>query len=371
MTHKKVAILGGGLSGLYAAYLLEQQGSTDYLLLEARDTFGGRIQSFAPESSDASFDLGPAWFWPDIQPQFAQLIMELGLESFNQYDTGNMLIERSLSETPNEVAGFVSSPVSMRLKQGMESLIKVLRKRLKNPHIYVSKQVTMLDRQQDHVVIHYHDSHDKQLQSVTVDHVLLATPPRLVIDSIHFTPELPSKLTKHWQNTATWMAPHAKYIAVYEHPFWREQGLSGSARSLAGPMVEIHDASQGNESNHAALFGFIGIPATQRKEIGELQMKAYCQQQLVRLFGEQANNLKADVIKDWAQDGYTATQQDANDAIHSLAPLCYVEHGPWQHKLTGIASEWAVEFPGYLAGAIEAAELGVSRYLALKALTGT
>ncbi|WP_434138631.1 flavin monoamine oxidase family protein [Photobacterium leiognathi] len=371
MTHIKVAILGGGLSGLYAAYLLEQQGITDYLLLEVRDTFGGRIQSFTPENSDASFDLGPAWFWPDIQPQFAQLIMDLELESFNQYDTGNMLIERSLSESPNEVAGFVSSPVSMRLKQGMESLIKVLRKRLKNPQIYVSKQVTMLERQQDNVVIHYHDSHDKQTQSVTVDHVLLAIPPRLVIDSIHFTPELPSKLTKHWQNTATWMAPHAKYIAVYEHPFWRERGLSGSARSLVGPMVEIHDASQGSESNHAALFGFIGIPATQRKEIGALQMKAYCKQQLVRLFGEQANNLKADVIKDWAQDGYTATQQDANDAIHSLAPLCYVEHGPWQHKLTGIASEWAVEFPGYLAGAIEAAELGVSRYLALKALAST
>lgn len=40
MTHKKVAILGGGLSGLYAAYLLEQQGIQDYILLEARDMDG-------------------------------------------------------------------------------------------------------------------------------------------------------------------------------------------------------------------------------------------------------------------------------------------------------------------------------------------
>ncbi|WP_318442990.1 hypothetical protein [Photobacterium leiognathi] len=51
--------------------------------------------------------------------------------------------------------------------------------------------------------------------------------------------------------------------------------------------------------------------------------------------------------------------------------LCRTWPFPWQHQLTGIASEWAVEFPGYLAGAIEAAELGVSRYLALKALAST
>ena len=41
-TSVPVAIIGGGLSGLYAAYLLEQK-SIDYILLEARDTLGGRI----------------------------------------------------------------------------------------------------------------------------------------------------------------------------------------------------------------------------------------------------------------------------------------------------------------------------------------
>src|SRR3546814_12909940 len=50
----RIAIIGGGLSGLYAAALLEERGIKDYVVLEARETFGGRIIS-VPDVS------GPGW----------------------------------------------------------------------------------------------------------------------------------------------------------------------------------------------------------------------------------------------------------------------------------------------------------------------
>ena len=99
------------------------------------------------------------------------------------------------------------------------------------------------------------------------------------------------------------MVPHAKYIATYATPFWREQGLSGEARSAIGPLGEIYDATMPGGS--AALFGFFNIPAA------------------------------------------TATS------------------GAWSARFTGIASEWLPQFPGYVSGAIEAAGLGVEGWLGI------
>jgi len=48
---------------------------------------------------------------------------------------------------------------------------------------------------------------------------------------------------------------------------------------------------------------------------------------------------------------------------NAVAPAASAVSGRWCGRLTGIASEWSPQFPGYLAGAVEAARLGVSRYL--------
>src|SRR5262249_10432930 len=99
-----IGIIGGGLSGLYAALLLERQG-IDYLLLEARSRFGGRITSYPATTHDFAdtvgprpvpnrFDLGATWIWPAIQPHLAKIITDLGLETFPQHEDGDMLIDR-------------------------------------------------------------------------------------------------------------------------------------------------------------------------------------------------------------------------------------------------------------------------------------
>ena len=385
----RLAIVGGGLSGLYAAYVLEQQGVQGCVLLEARDSLGGRIVS-APAAGQPAprpatnknpgtdsgggagagmgtvttdrVDLGPTWFWPEGQHQLARLVHDLGLQSFAQFDAGDTVVEPALPGLPARVRGCAQAPASVRLVGGMASLVEALHSRLQSTRIHTGQAVRRLRVAPDCVEI---DSEGQDADRGTTttwraEHVLLALPPRLVEHGIAFSPALPPALALQWHATATWMAPHAKYLAVYAAPFWRAQGLSGTARSARGPLVEIHDACMPGGS--AALFGFVGVPAQVRHSVSAEEVRAHCRAQLVRLFGSAAATPTAEHLQDWALDPFTATAADGHAGGGHLAaqvPAPGAAAGPWHGRFTGIASEWSPQFPGYLAGAIEAASLGV------------
>ena len=368
MKKASVAIIGGGLSGLCAAYLLEKKG-IDYVLLEARPTLGGRIVTakLPKDNEDIdSFDLGPSWFWPEYQQQLAQLIGELQLEPIAQFEDGDMLVESSPNEPAVRTRGYKSSPPSMRLKGGMAALIEALYLHLDASRILTGQIVSQLNNTGEGIeikavsVVSSEDA-SEQVRIWQAQQVLLALPPRLVEESIVFHPTLPANLSAQWQQTATWMAPHAKYLAVYETPFWQKQGLSGAARSAQGPMVEIHDASDVSVlGGSGALFGFIGVPASVRQSVTEELLKLHCRAQLVRLFGAEAEHPKREYLKDWAQEPFTATAADIiGNGQHASTPISKAISGVWENCLTGIGSEWSMQFSGYLAGAIDAASIGV------------
>ncbi|HCF3941556.1 FAD-dependent oxidoreductase [Pseudomonas aeruginosa] len=368
MNSARIVIVGAGLSGLYAACLLEQKGIKDYVILEARRDLGGRILSMPISGLNGSeppqginpinsFDLGPSWFWPDFQRQLDRLVLDLGLERYEQYEAGNMVIEQSSDRAPIATPGYVSSPTSMRLVGGMKALINALHQRLSQQRILTGQTVKSLSRVDQFVEVHCEDEAG-QVSRWAAERVLLAVPPRLAKNSIEFHPPLPDHVSSRWKAAATWMAPHAKYFAIYEKPFWHEQGLSGQGRSRIGPMVEIHDASIPGGS--AALFGFLGVPPLTRRSIPEDQLRALCLAQLVRMFGEQARLPAAEFFKDWALDPFVATDADlVGAAAHAAAPMATIEAGPWSGWFTGIASEWSPQFPGYVAGAVEAASRGI------------
>src|SRR5699024_5708954 len=191
MQTARIAIVGGGLSGLYAAFLLEQMGIRDYVLLEARARLGGRIACAPPETATANginrFDLGPSWFWPDFQPQLDQLIHKLDLARFPQFDSGDMLVEHAADNQARRIVGYTNVPTSMRLVGGMESLIDALYQKLDTTRILTGQAVQQLRAADTYVEL---DSlgHHGQTTDWRVEHVLLATPPRLAETTIIFTP---------------------------------------------------------------------------------------------------------------------------------------------------------------------------------------
>ncbi len=88
-----VLILGGGLSGLSAAYQLKKKAPhLDVLVAEANPRLGGRTLSVdvsGPQGQKDTFDLGGHWVC-ERQADIMNLIHELGgIEYYPQNITGN------------------------------------------------------------------------------------------------------------------------------------------------------------------------------------------------------------------------------------------------------------------------------------------
>src|SRR5689334_6807030 len=78
----RVAVVGGGIAGLYAAYRLGLAGCT-VTVLEQGDRWGGRIESIRmPAVGGHSFvaEFGPMRFEPELQQQLLELAQHLGID---------------------------------------------------------------------------------------------------------------------------------------------------------------------------------------------------------------------------------------------------------------------------------------------------
>lgn len=351
-----VIIAGGGLSGLCVAHSLSVH-NIPYMLLEARDRLGGRILSTQVDTEKShahaagAVDLGPSWFWPGQQNMLG-LIKELELEShvYEQYSDGLSVIEYGNNQLERRMGG-ASMAGSLRIDGGMARLISALQDRLASEFVRPGtsiEAITQTDSGVEVGVVHQ----NQPAAVISARCVVLAVPPRVADSIIKFDPELPSQNQQLLSSMPTWMAGHAKFVAVYDSPFWRQQGLSGDAMSQIGPCVEIHDASPRGERSFA-LFGFVGIAANDR--IGrEDHLKQLAVEQLVRLFGTKAAQPISVHYKDWAADPLTATPHDLAPPISQRSAIPASE---WQGRIVWAGTETAGlsgHSNGYLEGAVEA-----------------
>ena len=343
-------IIGGGLSGIYAAFLLAPT-TPSLVLLEARCRLGGRILCPAYEGFFA--DLGPSWYWPSINPRINALIQTLGLTGYPQFENGlgRFQAKDGHAET---IDGYPMQPPGWRLNGGMIALVDGLRARIPEGVIRLNHPVCEIERLDDGVRVTVGRLEREPEGRLEASRVILALPPRLAARSILFSPDLAYDLTQAMLRASTWMAGHAKFFAVYDQAEWRRFGLSGQGFSLCGPLGEIHDGSSETD-RPCGLTGFVGIPALRRKD-SPTMIRAILAQ-LPLLYGPAAAQPLGIYYQDWAREAFTATEYDRRSAHNH--PEFLPPSGKtsiWDGRLHFAGTETADQLGGYLEGALSSAE---------------
>jgi monoamine oxidase len=138
--------------------------------------------------------------------------------------------------------------------------------------------------------------------TVKAKRAIVAVPPTLA-GRLDYEPILPfqrDQLTQRYgQGTLT------KVAAVYDRPFWRDQGLTGQALSTSGPVVVTFDDSPPG-GGPGALFGFIGGDDARRyNAMSPSARRATVLKQFVDFFGPRARSPRGFFETNWSGEQWT------------------------------------------------------------------
>jgi monoamine oxidase len=360
-----LAIVGGGLSGLALAALLRERGGA-YAIFEARRRLGGRAltvhapprlvkdpSGLAKEPPRLALDLGPTWFWPEDNPALSRLLSVLGLKTFEQHETGEIILVSRAGAPPRRLPSAPAYATARRIVGGVGALIDALAARVGAEALRLEHELTRVEATDDGVALTFRRG-DAAVR-VVARQVVLALPPRLIHERVDFVPSLSPELRRALASTPTWMASHAKAVAPFAGASWRSRGDSGAALCPHPGAVlgEIFDAC--DVHGQAALAGFFSW-GPQEREASRADLEDLVRGQLSRLFGSLPEEGPPARIQDWATERYTTAALDLEQpAREPVAPPSLALEPHWGGRLFFGGAETGTFNPGRMEGALEAA----------------
>ena len=349
MNNAKTIIIGAGLAGLTTAYLLQKRG-IDVLVLEADATIGGRIKTLTGISG-VTIEMGATWFGKQ-HANLLEFLDELQLDYFKQYTKGISLFETMSFVPPQKFEIPDSDEPSYRLVGGTSVLIEKLASIVGSNAIKTHSKIISITEVGEQLELI-----DTTGNSYWASHVILTLPPNLAINTITYQPKLPQALQELAQSTHTWMGESIKFSIEYAKPFWKENQYSGALFSHVGIITEMYDHSTFDNKGFA-LKGFLN-GGTHVLTIEE--RKAKVTKQLIQCLGVEAETYLAYHEKVWREEPLAFFPYEDLVMAHQNNGDPLYQKSYMNDKLFFASSETATENPGYMDGAIVAAQTVSSR----------
>jgi monoamine oxidase len=190
-------------------------------------------------------------------------------------------------------------------------------------------------------------------------HAVVAVPPALA-GRIVYDPPLPGRRDQLTQRMP--LGAVIKCLAVYDTPFWREDGLSGEAGGGSRAVAFTFDNTP-PAGSPAVLVAFVeAAQAVRLGRMSETDRREIVLADLVRFFGPRAAAPVHYVDKDWA-----AEEWSRGCYFGLLPPGGWTTFGPALRARVGrihwAGTETAERWYGYMEGALESGERAAAEVL--------
>ncbi len=201
------------------------------------------------------------------------------------------------------------------------------------------------------------------LTTVNAKHVIVAVPPALAA-RIDYEPILDFQrdqlMQRYGQGTLT------KVAAVYDRPFWRDAGLTGTTVDTGFPVSATFDDSPpfaSSSQGPGVIFGFVGGDnARAYAAMSASDRQAAVLKQYATYFGARALNPTAFFETPWSGEQWT---RGCPVGIPSNGTL--LAYGPWIRQASGrihwAGTETSQYWNGYMDGAVRSGERAADEVL--------
>ena len=188
--------------------------------------------------------------------------------------------------------------------------------------------------------------------TVKAKRVIVTGPPALTAQ-IDYSPKLTASRAQLTQRFPQGSA--IKCMAVYDTPFWREDGLTGYANSDGGPVRLTYDNSP-PDGSPGVLLGFIeGQQARRWGGRSARARRAAVIKNFVELFGARAAKPKRFIEQNWAAEEWTR-----GCYVGFTPPGVLLDYGPAIRRPVGrihwAGAEMATIWNGYMDGAVRSGQ---------------